>query len=204
MNITNLVHHYLYRGKFDALIKKLRDEDCLDECNLKKVVVERRKSNTFCNIWFYGIVFPALVLLSYLFYLCLFDSAIILRNVVEVCVQFASAALICAIYLVMVREDVAREWRYIQLMTFGEKTNGFIVSFYEQYFYPKILCEYYYRNLLAHKIYSKMNIPLGSDFTFNYKKGDKVRVAYDLNRPENSVVISSKMRMCNLKKGAGD
>ncbi len=43
-----------------------------------------------------------------------------------------------------------------------------------------------------------------NDDTFNYKKGDKVRVAYDLNRPENSVVISSKMRMFNLKKGAGD
>lgn len=200
-SITETINSYFYKGRLDKLVQSLRDEDCLNEVNLKEILQHRRKISLFYRIWLYLFVVPALIFFVYLIYTLLsYPSALLRQGALDLFIQFSGIAFVICIYIAMVGDGIQREWRYIRLMTFGEKTDGIVVSCTEYFQHPKVLCEYYFFNDIGHKLYSEMRVPVGFDDTFNFKTGEKIKIAYDPSDSENSMVVSSKMEMFNLKR----
>jgi len=191
-----MIYEILHRRRFHDLVEKLRKQGNLDEKKLNGVLEFRRGRNVLSKFLSYGLGVPSLLYFSFLLFKALFyedslDNADKLSMAILFC--FMSIALYIHITIHIF------DWRYVSLMTNGIYADGTVLRFTFDLQFGQRYCEYYFFDEVGDKHISKMQIPITFDPEFDYKKGDKIKVAYDICNPKRNIVASPKMKMFNIR-----
>lgn len=205
-SINEILGIYFYRKQFNDLVQKLRDKDCLNEENLEKVIEHRKRHRVLGGIYMMIVVFPALYYLLYQTYLFFCDPEIFFyygtKNALFNYFGVFIILYISAWALVQKKEE---EWRFVRLITLGIRGKGRIISFSpigggRVFGSTEKLCRYEFYDKNRHKYFVKFRQPTKFSDDVDCKKGDQVNIAYDRKNPKNSIVVSLKMEMFNLRK----
>ena len=199
--INEILGIYFYRKQFNDLVQKLRDKGCLNEENLEKVIRCRRKYIIFSRVYMVMIVIPALMILCYFSYFVLFASEKIAAfGVAETIVHYFCCIFVIISYPWLLIDSVKREWKCAYLVTLGKRSMGRVIAFEYDWNCVRKTCRYDFYDKTGYSYISYRLQAIKFDDTFDYQKGDRVNIAYDRQNPRNSIVISSKMEMFDLRK----
>lgn len=191
-----MIYEVLDHKRFRDLVERLRREENLDEKKLNGVLEFRRGRNALSKFLSYGLGVPSLLYFSFLLFKSLFyEGGLDNSDKLSMAILFSFMSI--ALYIHITRHSL--DWKYVSLMTNGIEVQGIVLRFTFDHQFGQRYCEYSFFDKKGDKHISKMQLPIFFDHEFDYKKGDKIKVAYDICDPKMNIVISPKMQMFNLK-----
>lgn len=175
--------------KTSRLVNRLQSEGVLDNRKLAALPRLRRFRRWYINL-FGGlpILFSAAVcLIPVLFYPE--DSGF-----------FIGFLFFTAFFYVLLRDDFEDEWKFVNLLTEGQRTRGKVLSVRKSFIGNAVHAQFLFENKNGIGIQGRMFLWHGIAPNFSYKEGDEVKVVYDPYSPLICAIVTEEVEAFNLKK----
>ncbi len=188
------------RNKFNQLVKSLRDDQVLDEDNLKEVLSYRKKHSYFVLLFSVVCIFPILGAILLILWGCIqagFGECIV--HPVSSTALLLIFMFLGAIILILKIEKDFRDTEVFRVGIFscGIYTKGEVISFKDS-LYDKCVM-YKYRDVSGRSFRGKVVLP-HKTFREHYSEGDAIRLVYSENEPSSSLIIIPELEIYNIKK----
>ena len=185
-----------HRKRFNDLIERLRNDDVLNTQNLEKVLKYRCYKSKIACFFLITICIPLSIFSCFLVYQLFQDVSH--EHVTENIVMLLCCLPMIVLCFYVFKENADKEFKYVFLMTDGERTDGTILFYSHEPMKGRRWASYTFFDHSGVQHQGDMKISHNFDITFDYKPGEAVDIVFDPKNPKSNMIMSYEMRMFDL------
>ncbi len=191
------------RNKFNQLVKSLRDDQVLDEDNLKEVFKVKAIQN-YVMLGIYIICFTPVLLVVFSLLYCFateFQECFVYKMQIIFTIFLVALFLLLFLLFNGIKETWDDQWRRTSLLTNGDIAHGTVTEYVDNFYttHPLKYISYRFSDQNKSVFIGEMKTP-HIFCRAQYKIGDEVQIAYEDKDPNFNIIITEDLKKYNLRK----